>query len=425
MLNLFYLLIENIPFVMFFIGFASIAISKPKFWLMFVLFYSAFNSLSLGLDLSKFSLTLFSFQFYFYDFISIVSLVSALFTMSTGSSSVQKSRFFLYPKLLLVLTTMGVLFWLSSEESSSSLNVWRQYILAVSLLIYASYTKRKWETKDLHHIFFLPGFFVTLFTLILSVFNGIGTASGFDPLTGEASGRIANAQGAFLILISILSSLFLSQSSKRIERFYPLLGALTLILLQHRTIWFVIFGLFAYVFVEKGKYFNISKLSIFFASTFFMASFAIILYFNRNIFYSATNDGTWGWRVNKWAQSLEVDRNPVNWVFGSLLGPSPVTSNAAFSFASHSHYVEMIEWQGIFGLSAYLLFIFSIWKSLKRHETILRFGRVSIVSTLIYSITYAAPSASFILLGLLSCSIRKGCLLTERTNILESARRTT
>jgi hypothetical protein len=120
---------------------------------------------------------------------------------------------------------------------------------------------------------------------------------------------------------------------------------------------------------------------------------------------SASNDGTWLWRVARWADSMSIPRTSAEWLAGSAFGPTPASTPTLFLTSAHSLYVNAIEMTGYIGLVAILCLIIAVGRA-HVSPSIGPLGFVVSVSFLSYGVAYQLPPWAWIVAGILLASTR-------------------
>jgi hypothetical protein len=133
---------------------------------------------------------------------------------------------------------------------------------------------------------------------------------------------------------------------------------------------------------------------------------------------SATNKGTWNWRVEAWQSSLSDDTQTVaSMIFGQPVGSGYVHFNSDSggyeNLPPHSEYVGQYLRVGILGLPFFLAFLLRpLLKlyELQRKDPLALFPSVSvwyliIIGVLVYGVTYSYDASAIALVGIVNSAL--------------------
>ena len=104
---------------------------------------------------------------------------------------------------------------------------------------------------------------------------------------------------------------------------------------------------------------------------------------------------------------MHTSRTLLEWIFGSIFGSNPVTSEGKFLVYAHSAYIDQIEFVGYLGLLlsfSILLGSLFIFKGSYNFNLI---GKMLVFATLIYGYTYRFPYVVFCFIGILFSILNK------------------
>jgi hypothetical protein len=128
---------------------------------------------------------------------------------------------------------------------------------------------------------------------------------------------------------------------------------------------------------------------------------------------SATNSGTWGWRVEAWENSIQDEEQTVfSMVLGQPIGKPFIRfdsdSGGYQELPPHSEYVVQYLRVGSLGLALFLIFLISPWIrliSLQRRDPLALFPSTSVwcllvTGAIVYGIAYGFDTPTIALVGL-------------------------
>jgi hypothetical protein len=252
----------------------------------------------------------------------------------------------------------------------------------------------------------------------------VGTA-----VVDEKDRALPSASGEIIALCFFIGLGWINhRKSPQILRWLLPVFAGMAIMLQHRTVWTVIaVCCVAVLFIDIKLVRRLIPLAV--LSAIVAVSFAIVIYRTRTdasaqFEDSATNSGTWNWRVEAWQHYIQDDPQTVPSVmFGHPLGSGYVRFDSAvggFEEAPpHSEYVTEYLRVGIVGLLFLLAFLLRPLLSscaLQRTNPLALFPSASvwcliIIGILVYGVTYSYDSSAIALAG-----IANAVLLSARSH---------
>jgi O-antigen ligase len=194
------------------------------------------------------------------------------------------------------------------------------------------------------------------------------------------------------------------------------------IILQHRTVWTVMAVCsIAILFIDFKLIRRLIPLAA--LASVIAVGLAIVIYrtgteASAQFEDSATNEGTWNWRVEGWQNYVSDDTQTVpSMIFGQPMGSGYVRfDSASGGFADlppHSEYIPQYLRVGILGLLLYLAFLLRPLLrlyELQRKDPLALFPSASvwcliIVGILVYGITYAYDASAIALVGIANSAL--------------------
>jgi hypothetical protein len=198
------------------------------------------------------------------------------------------------------------------------------------------------------------------------------------------------------------------------------------IMLQHRTVWAVmVVCCIALLFIDVKLVRRLIPLMA--LASVIAVGLAVVIYrtgteASAQFEDSATNEGTWEWRVRAWRSSITDEAQTVpSIIFGQPMGSHyvRVTSEGYEDMAIHSEYVSQYLRVGILGLLMFLAFLLRPLLrlyALQRKSPLALFPSASvwcliIIGILVYGVTYSYDSSAIALVG-----IANSVLLSARSH---------
>lgn len=311
--------------------------------------------------------------------------------------------------ILATLVGLGVVSWISTYGLQLGTNSWRPQMLIVALLLYTTTRPRAWSWKDLQIIILGPAMVAAFASVAGILLYGLGSSSSVVQVSGVMEdGRPILASGSLLILAGLWVAAFSpGRWDARRLLIVGLLGS-TVLLTQNRSVWIAsILGLFAWWIVpripQRGAYGGMSGVSRSVLIFFVGASTALVGLSVAALGQSASNGGTFLWRVARWADSMTIPRSRLEWLFGSAFGPTPASSPKLFLTSAHSLYVNSIEMTGFIGLLAVLTIVIAVGRA-HVPPSIEPLGLVLCFSFLSFGVTYQMPPWAWMTAGILLAS---------------------
>jgi len=305
-----------------------------------------------------------------------------------------------------VLVGLGVISWIWTFGLQRGVNSWRSEMLMVALLLYATTRPRDWSWNDIHVLIVWPAIVAALAGLVSILLFGLGSSSSSVLVGGVLEySRPVGASSSLLMLVGLWVTLLSVGKWTATRVVVGLLLASMILLTQVRSVWVAaICGVVVWWLVPRirarGTSTGLGGLSrtviVFLVAT----ATALVGVFVNVLGQSASNDGTWLWRVARWADSMSIPRSWIEWVAGSALGPTPASTPGLFPTFAHSFYVDDIEKTGFIGLAALVFLIIAVGKA---HVPSWPgpLGLIVCVSYLSYGTAYQVPAWAWMLVGIL------------------------
>jgi hypothetical protein len=192
------------------------------------------------------------------------------------------------------------------------------------------------------------------------------------------------------------------------------------ILLQHRTVWTVMAVCCGAIFFIDFKLVRRLIPLIVLASV-VAVGLSVAIYrssaeASSQFEDSATNEGTWRWRVRAWQGSITDEEQTISSIlFGQPMGSHyvRVTSEGYEDMAIHSEYVSEYLRVGVFGLSLFIAFLLRPLLGLyvlQRRDPRALFPSTSVwclivIATLVYGVTYGYEPSAIALVGIANSAL--------------------
>jgi hypothetical protein len=308
-------------------------------------------------------------------------------------------------------------------------------ILAAVLYFLTASTDSESLRKYVFTYLFYGGGFVVVALLAYAGFRigGVAWLHSADQITDTIENRLLPASAAFGLAICVILSLSFTirREPGKLAYWLPAVYLGTAVFLRHRTVWMVlIFSAASLIFTDRRLLRRLIPLAAF--SLLIIAMFASIASLtssegggargaaedtSEEFAYSASEAGTWRWRVDVWTSYLFGQDQSIGTVlFGRGLGAGYFSLNPEagtwISAPPHSEYVAEYSRVGLIGVG------FVVWLLIR---TGLRFWTLArddtsefeptastwvaiLVSAIVYGITYSVPLDVFALVGI-ACSV--------------------
>jgi len=348
----------------------------------------------------------------------VVGIVRIMPVISRGGISA------ILAPLFLALVVFSLVRGLFESDLTTAGNNSREYLAVSSAFLYFS-TFRADDTKLKKYMDLFLWYCGALVLLALVRYAGLG---GWL-LAPPDSARMLNAGGAGAIAVGFLICLcrrHYYSSSRFVSWLTPIFGAMAVIL-QHRTVWIVLITMMVSAFVVDREL--VRRLIPMFAVGALMAGLLGVAVFgaqvNDQFETSATDKGTFEWRVQGWMALLQTDeQTPLTFAAGMPAGRLFAQSAAMQTASGHSEYISALSHVGVLGLCAFLgLVLRPAVKlfGLRRMEGILAFPGpvfwvIFLISLLAFGFTYSITWDQAALLGIANSIVitRSSADLDER-----------
>lgn len=257
--------------------------------------------------------------------------------------------------------------------------------------------------------------------VLLAAIRYAGLGGGF--LSPSYDYRPIPAAGANAIAVGFLSCLCRRHyyaSSKLVSWLTPVFGA-TAIVLQHRTVWVVLIAIMVSAFIADRSL-GRKLIPMFVVAALLCGVVGVAIYgaeVNDQFETSATDTGTFLWRVEGWMALLGTDeQTPLTYAAGVPAGTKFAQNETLATAAGHSMYISALLHVGVLGLGVFLgLVLRPVVKlyGLRRMEGVLAFPDpvfwvVFLISLLFFGFTYTIGWDQAALIGIAnSIVITRSC----------------
>jgi O-Antigen ligase len=255
----------------------------------------------------------------------------------------------------------------------------------------------------------------------LTVFRWIATSVGlaiakeWEAVMGEGSMRVIHCAHAFSLASAFFFSLYLYYTNSGPtwqRRLFLVLGPV-LILLQHRTVWITVILGMLWLYARDARFRSRSAIGL--SAALVVGALLTLLLFGsqgestqRSLHYSASDTGTFAWRVEGWKALLAEKVRPETLVIGQPFGAGfeRHMEGGTVTVSAHNFYLETLIQFGIPG--ALLLFGVYVWSigRLRREPRMplypdFRLWQAFLMMHLSYSMTYSVNYEQAILLAVI------------------------
>ncbi|MCX6388789.1 MAG: hypothetical protein NTX07_08700 [Solirubrobacterales bacterium] len=336
----------------------------------------------------------------------LITLV-ALFAAAVGALRFRGGPWLAFALLgITAMVLVGLACFAQTEGLTHAINYWRKWLLAVALFAWGATRPRDWEWKDLR---WLVG--VGLMASVLAVaeisIHGLGSAVDLTVSNGQAlNGRPLAAQAALIVLmaawVTALGPGRRSVTNITLTAFLVLMVGV----LQVRSVWLAAGVSLAVcwmaMFLRSGRFVlpRIAWSAI--AAIVGLVALAAAVISSPSLRLSLTSQKTYQWRVSRWDESFGIARSGVEWLFGGMFGPTPVSVIGRFNgLYAHSVYVWSTETVGLVGTVATVSVIcLACFRPSKSRSAL--WPAIVGSAALSYGYTYGLPGWYWLLIG--SCA---------------------
>ena len=396
------LLLLILLLVALWIGF--VAIYRPRNFLYLVITYVAITNVE-PFCRGELAITFGTITVYPSDLLAFVAAVASVVHWALNSDAARSyaSRFLLTGLQIGVL--LGLIFWATIYGMQVSYrNEWSLLLQGLLLMRYAHAQRMKLSLIDFERVALVGATLAASLTIPRILTHGLGSTDVWDEVLQNGTRRPVNSTGAFILLTGFM---VLINSHRNILKKRPrlrlvltaLLGLLVLVV-QQRSVWVgallaVIPWLFFYV--RGSRLSRTSRVAILSLAGCIMW---VALQFTPTLKESSSSTHTMQWRTTRWQESFKIPRSLGQWLFGSVLGPTPASNPDGFKVYAHSTYVDAVERVGFLGaLAIVALYVLSFWRLRTSDYKLL--SAMYVVALLGFSVTYRTPPCAWIGLGLL------------------------
>lgn len=241
-------------------------------------------------------------------------------------------------------------------------------------------------------------------------------ATGLRPVTSyvELSGELIDPRPVTAAAAVVLAQIMLVSIAVRTRRRDALVAAVlmvTLIALQHRTVWFAALGGLAYLGIGALRDGGRGRLAATLAGAAAATGTLVLLLSGvaqrSAVALSAENvtasDNTFAWRVTGWVDLLQHRTTVVGVLIGHPFGQGfrRVVGGQVVVVSPHSHYVETVLRFGLLGMVASIVLVGLAWRDVRRLGPAVRAPRSVLIVLVIFAIAYRCDPIQGIFLGTL------------------------
>lgn len=276
---------------------------------------------------------------------------------------------------------------------------------------------------------------------LLALFRWVAQVAGVQvPLWNEelygagsvSSWRVLYAPHALVLAIAMficLVKLSSGEAGSR-HRWFAVILALQVVLLQHRTVWIVSIVGLAWLLVMDGKLRG--KLGLSVAAAALVGSIFYLVFLDNpanpiavSLQTSATDEGTFEWRLEGWKQLLSNDGrySIADRLIGQPFGAGfpRIIDGLLVNTSPHNFYIQTVVRLGLFGLVLLLALYVMSFRGLVRRRlspqpgllTQSRFWQMLLVMHLFYFIPYAPNYEQGIVIGMISGLVIAGTIESQ------------
>ncbi|MFJ9576347.1 hypothetical protein ACIRQF_08195 [Streptomyces sp. NPDC101191] len=250
--------------------------------------------------------------------------------------------------------------------------------------------------------------------------NGIGSAVGQVVIDGVASeSRALSAPEALLIAQAAVILLYATPlGTRRHLLAAPLL--LTVVLLQHRTVWLVVAAMLAGWLIAgtgaggtpaRGRGLRLGVTAAGLGLGVFAVSAGLLGRYGTGLTVSASDSGTLAWRATGWYELLGTLDGAAEWLTGRPFGSGfdRLVEGLVVGVSPHNYFIHLLLRIGLLGLCAFLaLYAAALRPTLRRGADLTsRALGMLVCGQLVFALTYQIPPEQGLALGAL-CALAVG-----------------
>jgi len=379
------------------------AIYKPFIYIVIFLVYKALVESTLDLFSFESGIDLAGLRIYPDDFFLMAALIGIFVISDKGTyqstDAVRSFRRLIHSQVLLV--TVALFVWIFTYGIQTGVNAWRWALMPIFFMLYII---RKFNQLSMDHLqtfLVLPGVLLACVTVFRFLTNGVGSFDAVDLITGETQ-RATTSSGAFTIWISILGIYYFSTRLGIIQIISLIALFLVILLLQHRSVWTSVIAGISVIVVYQAQFENFSRITKYLFFT-LISSLLVLIVRNDSVLIGASSStGTFDWRVKRWKSSMTTSRSLIEWILGSVAGPTPVTNRNDYKIFAHNAYIHQIEYFGVLGLLLIFAIFIVLWSIHKSNSKIGVAIRSMVFSSLFYGVSYGITVTTFSVLTLMA-----------------------
>ena len=338
--------------------------------------------------------------------------------------------------VLVAMMFMAFLVGLVQNGTSAGVQFRTEFYVLAGIFYFSSFT---WSEQQISSVL-KALFFVAVLAMLIVWYRWAADALGLDWFTpawrnADSTGvalRVINAAQALLlgqVFILIIYGMAMGKSMGRWMILIPPL-ALTILVLQHRTVWVATFlpALMAFVIVKQNK----AKLASRLGAIAMVSAIVLVPLLATGKFESATSSvsdlavratsttgGTFVGRVEGWDSLLKqwAGSGPRVWVIGSPYGSGFNRAGGAgegeITYAPHDYFVQLLLRVGLIGLAAFLAFYaWLIRKTISLgaapSENFTGYAMIALlIGELLFDVPYSPSYTEGLFIGLIVALIRQ------------------
>lgn len=316
----------------------------------------------------------------------------------------------------MVMTAMigvGLVSWMLILGLEPAVNFWRSWTFPVAAALYAAANPSLREPRGLRP-FVWAGVLASLTQVMGIARKGFGSNMDAVIVNGEVvRARPLTAAVALLLLIAMIVVLLEGPKLNLSKLLLASWLAVSVVLAQHRSVWVaaaVAGFLVVRALVSTSRQRLVAGTLAGLGAAAVGLTVAAVVRSQQQLSVSASSTSTLEWRVDNWTEKLTTGRSTIQWVTGSVFGPTPLSdpqANVRFTMSSHSIYVETIATLGVLGLLLLVLVVIGSIRGSNMHMP----ARVIMLSLLAYGLFYQWPAFAWVVVGLAASRASGGWLV--------------
>ena len=306
--------------------------------------------------------------------------------------------------ILTVFVTVGLLSWMMLEGFQTAVNNWRSWLTSLAVFWYAA-SWPQMSGSRLRTPFVAAALVASTAQAVGIAIYGLGSSSERIAIDGQlVSSRPVSAAVALLMLVGLIMLVLVDKPWTIGRAAVVTWLSVSVLIAQHRSVW--VAALVSAVFVvailvnRTGRKPRVVVSAALLTAAASLGMLALIRN-QQQLSVASSNTDTLQWRLENWTEKLSIDRSPIEWLLGSVLGPTPVNDPGAFvqfTVSGHNMAVDLLTSFGVAGVVTWAVMVLT---SINRRpaQSDSSMVAVPIAALLAFSLFYSWPAWAWLLIA--------------------------